>query len=377
MGRSASLEVEEVRRGDKGEDAMKALTYRGPRDVACAEVPSPVLSGDLDAIVEVTLAGICGSDLHIWGGHGFTDDIGFIVGHEAVGIVREVGAGVIGFAPGDRVLATASVGCTTCSECAAGRVSTCTFKAGKSWQSSCYGLGHALAGTQAEYLRVPNADVNLATIPDSVGDEAALVLTDNAPTAWYGCRRARIVPGDSVLVIGLGPVGLMSVQSAIAMGAGQVLAIDPVPDRRARAQAMGARAIDVGDDRKSQVRAVRDATGGRGVDAVIEAVGADATIDLALRAVRVRGRVSVIGVSQNNRFTFPMEIAQLKELDFAIGLCSVQAELPTLLALTENGRLDPGAVVSHRLPLSEGDRAYQMYGSRSDSVCKVVLDPRL
>ena len=161
------------------------------------------------------------------------------------------------------------------------------------------------------------------------------------------------------------------------MGAGQVLAIDPVPDRRARAEAMGAHAIDVDDDQKSQVRAVRDATGGRGVDAVIEAVGADATINLALRAVRPRGRVSVIGVSQNNQFIFPMEIAQLKELDFAIGLCSAQAEIPTLLALTESGRLDPEIVVSHRVPLSEGDRAYKMYGNRSDRVCKVVLDPRL
>jgi 2-desacetyl-2-hydroxyethyl bacteriochlorophyllide A dehydrogenase len=352
---------------------VKALTYRGPREIGYADVTDPTLTRDDQAIIEVVLAGICGSDLHIWAGHGFSGDRDFTIGHEAVGIVREVGSGVTRFAPGDRVLVPASVGCSSCVECHAGRVSSCRTKTG-AWHESCYGLSGALPGCQAQYLLVPHANLNLVVIPEEVSDEAAVVLTDNAPTAWYGCRRARIEPGDSVLVIGLGPVGVMAAQSAVAMGAGQVLGIDPVPARRAGARAWTSHTIAAGEGALAEVRELTD---GRGAHVVIEAVGADETIALALRAARHRGRISVIGASQNNAFPFPMERAQLKELEFAIGLCSAQTELPALLALTAAGRLDPGDVVSHRMPLSEGPRAYEMYGTRSHNVGKVVLDPKL
>ncbi|WP_328660264.1 alcohol dehydrogenase catalytic domain-containing protein [Nocardia salmonicida] len=351
---------------------MKTLTYEGPTEVRYSDIPAPEIRESHQALIEVSLAGICGSDLHIFDGHGFSATTGYSMGHEAVGVVREVGRDVTRFSVGDRVLIPASVGCSKCPPCVNGRVLSCVDK--PSALESCYGLGGGLPGSQAQFVRVPQADGNLVALPSDVSDEAGVVLTDNAPTAWYGCRRARIGPGESVLVIGLGPVGLMSAQCAFAMGAAQVIGVDPVRERRELAQGMGVRTVESADDPKVEIR---DLTKGIGPDAVIEAVGADNTITLALRAVRPRGRVSVIGVSQNRRFPFPMELAQVKELEFAIGLCSVQAELPALLALTQGGRLHPETVVSHRLPMSAGVKAYDIYRSRSDAVSKVVLDPRL
>lgn len=168
---------------------MKALLYKAPRRIEVAETPDPAITLAHQAIVDVTLAGICGSDLHIWAGHGFSGDVDFTVGHEAVGIVSEVGRDVTAFSPGDRVLVPGSVGCSSCWECAAGRVSSCTTKR-TGWVESCYGLSSALPGSQAQQLLVPHAHRNLVAIPDELSDEAALVLTDNGPTAWYGCRRA-------------------------------------------------------------------------------------------------------------------------------------------------------------------------------------------
>ncbi|NMN95933.1 alcohol dehydrogenase catalytic domain-containing protein [Antrihabitans stalactiti] len=348
---------------------MKALLYEGPQAIRYRDMPDPTLVDDRGALVRVTSAGICGSDLHIYGGHGFSPDLGFCVGHEAVGEVVEVGSAVRRFAVGDRVLVAASVGCAGCPACWSGQVSRCENLT--SPLDACYGLSSKLQGGQAEFLAVPRADGNLAHLPDSISDEAGVVLADNAATAWYGARRARIQPGETVAVIGLGPVGLMAVQSAFAMGAARVLGVDLVAQRRDRAAEMGAEPMD-GDDPKTHIRSV---TGGLGADVAIEAVGADATISLATSAVRRGGRVGVIGVSQNTKYSFNMPLAQVKELEFTIGLCSIQYELPALLALTAAGRLNPEAVVSHRLPLSDGERAYAMFAGREDGVSKIVLDP--
>jgi threonine dehydrogenase-like Zn-dependent dehydrogenase len=318
-------------------------------------------------VVRVDRAGICGSDLHIYGGHGFSTDLGFCVGHEAVGEVVEVGRGVTRFAVGDRVLVPASTGCGTCRPCASGWVLGCERQ-----QSGCYGLSHALEGSQAEALAVPFADGNLVALPDDIGDDAAVTLTDNLPTAWYGARRGRIAPGETVAVVGLGPVGILSVLSAQVFGAARVLAIDLVPERRAQAAALGAEPME-GDDVKA---AVAEATGGRGADVVLEAVGADATIDLATRIAGQRGRVSIVGVNQNRALPLHAPLAQIKELEVAIGLCSVQAELPALMALVASGRLHPEVAVTHHLPLSRGPEAYQLFADRHGGVGKVVLDPR-
>ncbi|HEY1967422.1 MAG TPA: alcohol dehydrogenase catalytic domain-containing protein [Pseudonocardia sp.] len=348
---------------------MRGLTYQGPSSVRVLEVADPEPPGEFGAVVRVSTAGICGSDLHIYHGHGFSPDTGYCLGHEAVGTVSALGDRVTGLSLGDRVLVPASVGCSSCRHCRTGAVSRC-LNAAELGTVGCYGLSHALPGSQAEAVAVPHAATNLIPIPDSLSDDAAVVLTDNAPTAWYGARRARIAPGDTVAVIGLGPVGLMSVQSAFALGASRVFGVDLEDSRLAMAETLGAVPVAAQDAKQ----AIRVATGG-GVDAAIEAVGADSTIALAISAVRAGGRVSVIGVSQNKAFPLHMQAAQVRELEFAIGLCSVQYELPTLFALAAGGRLRPEAVVSHRLPLSEGARAYQLVASREGAVSKVVLDP--
>src|SRR6478752_3468085 len=322
---------------------MRALTYQGPFDVRVVDVPDPVPFDAEAAVVRVRACGICGSDLHIYEGHGFSPDLGFCVGHEAVGEVVAVGDAVTRFRVGDSVLVPGSVGCATCGPCRAGYVLGCERN-----RSGCYGLSAMLPGSQAEAVAVPCADGNLVAIPDGVSDDAALVLTDNAPTAWYGARRARIEPGDVVAVVGLGPVGIMSVLAAQIMGASRVLAIDLVPERRAAAAALGAEPVD-GDPRV----VVREMTGGRGAGVVLEAVG----------------------VNQSANFAMHMALAQFNELEFAIGLCSVQRELPALLALTQSGRLQPEVVVTHHLPLSDGAEAYALFHSRAGGVGKVVLDP--
>jgi alcohol dehydrogenase len=348
---------------------VHAITYVGPDEVAFAEIDDPHLLDDLAVVVEVRLAGICGSDLHIYHGHGFSDDVGYALGHEAVGEVVQVGAGVRRFRGGDRVLVPASVGCLWCSACARGHVTACENRR-QPWKEWCYGMSHRLPGSQAQFVAVPHADINLVSVPAAVSNEAAVLLTDNAPTAWYGCRRARIAPGDTVAVIGAGPVGQLAVQSALVMGASRVLAVEPVAHRLARAVEQGAEAVDTGDPKAH----VRELTGGEGVDAVVEAVGTDSTIALATSLARHEGRVSVIGVSQNEAFPFRMQAAQTKELEFHIGLCSAQYELPVLLTLTAAGRLDPQAVVTHRLGLSEGVTGYATLAARADGVGKILLD---
>jgi alcohol dehydrogenase len=344
---------------------MRALVYRGPQDVRCEDVPDPVLPSERGAVVRVESAGICGSDLHIYGGHGFVPHDGYTVGHEAVGVVHEVGSAVSRFSVGDRVLVSASVGCGRCVPCLHGQILRCENPG----ENGVYGVGMALGGCQAELVAVPAADMNLEHVPSTLGDDTALVLTDNAPTGWFGARVGRIGPGDSVAVIGLGPVGLMAITAAQVMGASQVFGIDLVAERRQQATALGA--VAVGDDPVPEIRA---ATGGKGVDVVVEAVGADATIALGLRLAGPFGRVSVVGVSQNRAFPVDLQLAQVKCLQLSIGLCSVQHELPTLLALSESGRIDPGAIVTHHLPLEDGADAYALFASRAEGVSKVVLD---
>ena len=345
---------------------MKALVYHGPEDIRCESVDDPSPRDRDGAVVRIERAGICGSDLHIYHGHGFSPEPGYVIGHESVGEVVEVGSHVRRFEVGDRVLVPGSTGCATCAACRSGHVARCENSA-----MGCYGLGHALPGSQSEAVAVPAADTGLALIPDGISDEQALLLTDNLPTAWFGARRAGIAAGDTVAVVGLGPVGLCAVSSAFAMGAARVFAIDLVPSRRAHAETLGAEAIDADDP----VEAVRERTQGLGADCALEAVGADATIRLAMQLVRTEGSVSVVGVNQTTNFDFNMALAQVKSLSFHIGLCSVQTELPSLIPLVQSGRIDPANTVSHRMGLSEGAEAYRIFAARSDDVRKVVLDP--
>ena len=345
---------------------MKALTYHAARDIRHEAMADPRLESERDAIVQMTGCSICGSDLHIYHGHGFSEDIGFCVGHEAVGEVVEVGRAVTRIKVGDKVLMPAAVGCGACRSCLGGNVANCEFGAG-----ACYGLSAKLQGVQAELLRVPAADMNAVLIPEGISEDQALMLTDAMATAWYGARRADIKPGSSVGVIGLGPIGLMAVEAAFVMGAHVVYAVDPIAERRALAAAAGAVALHPAE----ALETIREGTRGRKLECVIEVVGSDATVDLALRLVARRGTVSVIGVQQSRRYAFPLERAFAAGLTFRAGTCSVPEELPALFPLVQSGRLRPEQYITHRMPLSDGAEAYRLFDAREAGALKMVLVP--
>lgn len=345
---------------------MKALRYHGARDVRFEGMDDPTPQSDRDAIVKVTACSICGSDLHIYHGHGFSEDMGFCVGHEAVGEVVEVGRAVHRLKVGDKVMLPAAVGCGACRSCLSGNVANCATNGG-----ACYGLSAKLQGSQAEAVRVPAADMNAVPVPDGISMEQALMMTDALATAWFGARNADIKPGSSVAVIGLGPIGLMVVDSAFVMGAHVVYAIDPIPERRAMAEASGAIALHPDE----ALERIREDTKGAKLDCVVEVVGSDATVDFALRLVRRRGTVSVIGVQQSRRFAFPLERAFGAGLTFRVGTCSVPEELPALFPLVQSGRLRPEKYISHRMPLSDGAEAYRLFEAREAGALKMVLLP--
>lgn len=343
---------------------MKALLYRGPRQILCEAVDDARILDDRDAVIRMTRCGICGSDLHIYHGQGFSPDLGFCVGHEAVGEVVEVGRGVNRVKVGDRVMLPASVGCGECGPCLAGHIVQC-----RNNRANCYGLSHALEGCQAEYIRTPAADFNTAPIPEGLSEDQALMLTDNLPTAWFGLKGARIQRGDCVVVIGLGPIGLMGVEGAFILGAAKVFAVDLVAERRAIAAGLGAIALH--PDEAAEI--IAQHTHGRMADAAFEAVGADATIRLAISLVGKEGRVSVIGVSMNGDFHFDMRTAFFRGLSFTIGNCSVPREWPELVPLIQSGRLRPERYISHTLPLSQGEEAYRLFDGRQDGALKMVM----
>jgi 2-desacetyl-2-hydroxyethyl bacteriochlorophyllide A dehydrogenase len=345
---------------------MKALCYFGARDVRYETMADPDLKDDRDVLVKMDRCGICGSDLHIYQGHGFSEDLGFCVGHEAVGEVVEIGRGVRRLKAGDKVMISAAVGCGACAPCLAGNVIQCRNNA-----AQCYGLSSRLQGCQAEAIRVPAGDFNAAPIPDGLSADQALMLTDNLPTAWFGCKNAGIGPGQTVAVVGLGPIGLMAVEGAFVLGASRVFAIDLVPERRAIAESLGATALDAHE----AIEMIAQATGGRMADCAVEAVGADATINLAIKAVGRQGVVSVIGVNQTRKFELDMAVAFIKGLTFRIGTCSVPEHWPELVPLIQQGRLHPERFVTHHMPLSQGAEAYQLFDARQAGALKMVMTP--
>ncbi|ARR55442.1 hypothetical protein HY78_19355 [Rhizorhabdus wittichii DC-6] len=348
---------------------MKALIHLGPGRIGYESVPDPILPDRQGALVRTTMCGLCGSDLHLY--HGAPAHGSYCIGHEAVGEVVEVGSEVRDFRVGDRVLLPAILGCGRCDPCRAGDVYLCRTQSAP----MIYGQGFpGIGGSQAEAVAVPNADRNLWRLPPGLSDEVGIMLTDNLATAWFCARRARVRPGDVVAVIGLGPVGQQAVMAAKAMGAERVLGIDLLQSRRAAAALLGAEPIEAAD----VVQAAIELTGGDGPDVVLDANGSAVTIGLAIGMVRKGGRVSVVGLSESPQIDFPIIGSMLKNLDFHIGVCSVQAELPALFGAIEAGRIDTGALealVTHRMGLSEGAEGYARFDAREGGIGKVVFDP--
>lgn len=346
---------------------MRATVLQGPRQVTVEDVPDPALPGPEGVIVAVERTAICGSDLHLY--HDAPTGAGIRLGHEVIGTVAESGPNVRSIGQGDRVLVSAVVGCGVCGPCLAGQPNLCL--AGK---SAAFGTVPDLPGGQSEAMAVPFADTFALVIPEGVSDEEAVLLTDVLPTGFVGAVRASILPGSTVVVMGLGPVGLMALHCATLYGPARILAVDVVPERLARAERLGAEPIDArGTPGSAQVL---EATGGRGADSVIEAVGADATVLDALSCAATGGTVSIVGVNLSMDLPFPMALLFLKSLTVRAVFAPVPGTWRALVPLVQSGRLRGLAeTFTHRMGLDRVRDAYELFDSRSDGVLKVLLYP--
>lgn len=349
---------------------MKALLFQGPRDIVYGDFADPVIDGDDQAIIRVNKCSICGSDLHIYHGMSFAGldfskpQSPFCVGHEFMGEIVEVGAGVKNRKPGDRVISSPGFGCGKCAQCKRGMFNACEAS-----QAYCYGVTPGVQGGQAEYVKVHQADVTTCRLPDFVTDEQALLLTDALSTGYYGAKRARISEGSTVAVIGMGPVGRMAAESAFALGAERVFAIDPVESRREAARTFGAVPLTP----EEACDAVMAATKGVGADHVVEAVGYESTVKLALRLARRCGDVGIVGVLPTG-LRIAMDLPQFNSLSISPAIAPVAATWPEIIALIEAGRIRGDNVFSHSFQIMDGAAAYELFESRSDGVMKIMID---
>ena len=343
---------------------MRALTFQGPQSVRLDEIPRPRLQGPDEAVVRITTSAICGSDLHLYHER-IPIQPGAVLGHEFVGIVEEVGDSVQRVRAGDRVVACFFTYCGHCVNCRRGWFSQCERKGVFGYGQSFGGLG----GGQADYCLVPLADQTLELIPTGVSDEQALFVGDILATGFFGAERARISPGETVAVVGAGPVGLMAVMSAQLFGPSRIFAIDMVEDRLQLAAELGATPINAAEG--NAAKQVKALTNGQGTDCSIECVGLQATIETALYSVRPGGTVSVVGVPEALEGGFPYTKVWWNNLTYTGGVCNVPAYMSKLLDLIAAGKLDPARIVSHRLGLDEGVRAYEMFDRREAT--KILL----
>jgi threonine dehydrogenase-like Zn-dependent dehydrogenase len=344
---------------------VKGVVWRGAYDVRLEELPDPQLSGPRDAIVRMIRSAICGTDLHPYRGEIEDFAPGTVLGHEFTGVVEEAGSEA-DVRPGERVLASDLIACGRCRYCARGWHYHCP-------EASLFGygtvVGDYVAGGQAEYVRVPNADLVLSGIPPTLADEEALFVGDVLTTGYTAATEAGVLPGHSVAAVGCGPVGLFGLMCARLLGAETLLAIDPDPGRRAAAEQLGATAFAPGP---SALAEIGDLPGG-GADAVLEAVGTEAALLLALAGARPRGTVVAVGSHSSETLRFPAREAFAKELTLRFAVGDPIRSRDEVLGLVSEGRLDPTAVISHRMSLADATRAYEMFDRRQ--ALKVVLTP--
>jgi alcohol dehydrogenase len=330
---------------------MKALVYHGPGQRSWDDVPDPQLKDPEDAIVRVDGFTICGTDLHILRGDVPEVTPGTILGHEAVGTVTEVGSGVRMVKPGDRVLMSCISSCGRCRYCREGRYGQC--QEGGGWV-----LGHTIDGVQADSVRIPFADGSVHLMPAEVSDEAALMLADILPTSYeVGVLNGQVQPGDTVVIVGAGPIGLAAILSASLYSPLQIIVVDPVESRRAAATAFGADRVLSPDD--DVVGIVRELTGGLGADVAIEAVGIPATFDQAVAVIRPGGRVANVGV-HGKPTTLHLEELWIRDVTITTGLVDT-VSTPMLLALLRAGKLDVSQMVTHRFGFDQVMEAYDLF----------------
>ena len=397
---------------------MRAVTWHGKEDVRVEEVPDPRIIDPTDAIIKITSTAICGSDLHLYSVLGAFLDPGDVLGHEPMGIVEEVGAGVTHIKAGDRVVVPFNISCGTCWMCSRGLQSQCETTQVRSQDKGAALLGYTklygqVPGGQAEYLRVPQAHYGPVPVPDDgTPDERYLYLSDVVPTAWQAVAYADVPHGGSVAVLGLGPIGQMSARIARHRGAGQVIGVDLVPERLAMARRHGIEVIDLRDT-DDLPGALRDLTGGRGPDSVIDAVGMEAhgspaadlvqkgagllpgplarplikkagidrlaALHAAISAVRRGGTVSMSGVYGGAVDPMPLMEMFDKQLTVRMGQANVRRWIDEVLPLVSDPG-DPLGVLdlrTHRVPLEDAPAMYSLFQKKEDGCIKVVLDPTL
>ncbi len=388
---------------------MKALTWQGKKDVRIENVPDPEIINPHDAIIRVTSTAICGSDLHLYDGAIPAMKPGDVLGHEFMGEVVDTGSAVSGIQKGQRVVVPFTISCGKCFFCENQQFAVCdnTLPAEKAELSEeafgyraagIFGYSHLTGGYwggQAEYVRVPFANVGPIVVPDGIDDDKVLFLSDILPTGWMAAENCDIEEGDTVAVWGCGPVGLFAIQSCFKLGAGRVIAIDHYPRRLELARSLGAEALDF-----TQVHvheALVEMTGGIGPDAVIDAVGMEshgfsfdnivdrakqalmlvtdrpAALRDALYACRKGGRVSMPGVYGGYADSFPVGMLMEKGLSLKTGQTHVQHYMPMLLDMIANDEIDTTFLISHRMPLSEAPEAYRMFAEEQNETTKVVL----
>ena len=330
---------------------MKALVYHGPGKRSWEDVPDPRVTDPEDVVVQVDAFTICGTDLHILRGDVPEVQPGRVLGHEAVGTVTSVGDGVRSVRAGDRVLMSCITGCGRCRFCRERRYGQC--QGGGGWV-----LGHLIDGVQAEAVRIPLADGSVHRLPAGVSDEAALMLADILPTSYeVGALNGGVRPGDTVVIVGAGPIGLAAILSVGLYSPLQVVVVDPVESRRAAATAFGADRVLSPDDDVDGL--VRELTGGLGADVTIEAVGIPGTFDLAVALVRPGGRVANVGV-HGKPTTLHLEDLWIKDVTITTGLVDTFST-PMLLSMLQAGKLDVGPMVTHRFGFGEVPQAYDLF----------------
>ena len=346
---------------------MRAVVFEDLEKVRVDDVDEPKVEDEQDAVVRITTAAICGSDLHWY--HGKAPMLpGEQLGHEGVGVVEEVGSGVQGVAVGDRVVIAFNLVCGECWFCRHEQTSLCD-----NFRNLGAGMaGESPGGTHAEKVRIPIADVNLLKIPDDMDDEHAVFLGDILTTGYYGAAIAGIEPGDTVAVIGAGPVGFFAAQAAREHDPAQVLVLDMQEDRLDLCGAAGITPIDV--TKQNAQMAVSAKTDGRGADVVIEAVGAVPAFDSALEVVRRGGRICILGMYITESTELQLGLMWLRMLRFQFsGACPVHVWWDRAMAAVAEGRIDPMPIISHTLPLEEAPKGYEMFANRE--AMKVLLKP--
>jgi alcohol dehydrogenase len=344
---------------------MKALVYHGPGQKAWENVPKPTIAADTDAIVRVDATTICGTDLHILKGDLPQVSDGRILGHEAVGTVESVGAGVKNVRPGDRVLVSCVSACARCRFCREGRYGQCL--GGGGWI-----LGYLIDGTQAEFVRVPFADTSTYPVPDGVSDEDLLMLADILPTSYeVGVLNGHVAPGDVVAIVGAGPIGLSAIMTAQLFSPAHIVAIDLADTRLAAAKRFGADVV-INSLREDPLEIVRSLTAGLGADVAIEAVGVPETFELATDLIRPGGRVANIGV-HGKPATLHLEKLWTRDVTITTGLVDAYTT-PTLIRLLAGGQLKTNALVTQRFALEDMTAAYDTFTRAGETgALKVVI----